>query len=286
MDTNERPVDAISVVGPEAITERQREVARLVAAGLTNGQIAEELGITLDGAKFHVSGLLTRLGLRRREEVAEWYRAHFRPAARMRAWVRGLVALPAAGWIGAASMVGGSIAVAVVVLAVRGGAVAPEIASPDYVPFVQEWEISYVDQETQYGTLDWVSCAEWTYELRDAAGNVLGSTRSEGEKADGSCHIPGFWFVVISPFDLTPNGDAKQLAPYIFEQTLRRPCDATEGWSPTEALPADFCADPDGTFEDRTRVEFDATTEIPVRYVQYVDGVVVHERRSTSLKVR
>ncbi len=56
------------------ITDRQREVARLVAAGRTNEQIADDLGISLAGAKYHVSELLGRLGLARREEIAEWYR--------------------------------------------------------------------------------------------------------------------------------------------------------------------------------------------------------------------
>ncbi len=55
------------------VTPRQREVARLVARGFTNPQIAEELGITLDGAKYHVAELLSRLGLYSRAEIAEWY---------------------------------------------------------------------------------------------------------------------------------------------------------------------------------------------------------------------
>lgn len=56
------------------VTERQREVARLVAEDFTNLEIAERLGITLDGAKYHVSELLTRLGLERRRQIADWYR--------------------------------------------------------------------------------------------------------------------------------------------------------------------------------------------------------------------
>ena len=52
------------------VTPRQHEVARLVARGLTNPQIAEELGITLDGAKYHVAELLTRLDLFSRAEIA------------------------------------------------------------------------------------------------------------------------------------------------------------------------------------------------------------------------
>lgn len=43
------------------LTPRQREVLELVARGKTNPEIAETLGITLDGAKFHVSEILDRL---------------------------------------------------------------------------------------------------------------------------------------------------------------------------------------------------------------------------------
>jgi hypothetical protein len=50
VDANELPAGPISLIAPEAIRERQREVARLVAGGITNGQIAQELGVTLDGA--------------------------------------------------------------------------------------------------------------------------------------------------------------------------------------------------------------------------------------------
>lgn len=286
MDLNEPRIDPISDIRPKAITERQREVARLVASGFTNGQIAEELGVTLDTAKFHVSGLLTRLGLRRREEVAEWYRAHFGPVVRLRAWVRGLVALPTIGWIGGASAVGTATLVAVFVLVVRAGAISTADGAPNYVPFAQEWEISSAERETEYATLDWDSCEEWTYEVRDAVGTTLGSARSDGGNADGSCHIPGFWFLPINSYRANPDGRDAELAPYIYERTYRSPCTAAEDWSPTEALPPDFCVDPAGTFEDRTHVEFDPATEIPMRYTQYIDAVVTEERLATSLTIK
>lgn len=67
----------------EEVTSRQLEVARLVAEGRTNPEIASSLGITLDGAKYHVSELLGRLALERREEIADWYRSE-RRGQRMR----------------------------------------------------------------------------------------------------------------------------------------------------------------------------------------------------------
>lgn len=120
MDSREA-MSPISPISPEAITPRQREVARLVAAGRTNSEIADELGITLDGAKYHVSELLTRLGLRRREEVAEWYRAHFGPVARLRSLMRGFLGLPVLGIAaGGASIAGIAAIAAVAFIGVRG----------------------------------------------------------------------------------------------------------------------------------------------------------------------
>lgn len=56
-----------------ALTDRQREVMSLMVRGYTNGQIAEAMGISLDGAKFHVSEILSRLGVSTREEaVTVW----------------------------------------------------------------------------------------------------------------------------------------------------------------------------------------------------------------------
>ena len=48
------------------------EVAVLVARGLTNRQIAEQLVISEKTAAHHVSAILTRLGLGSRAEVAAW----------------------------------------------------------------------------------------------------------------------------------------------------------------------------------------------------------------------
>ncbi len=56
--------------GWSRLTPRQRQVLRLVAAGRTNPEIAGTLGISLAGAKWHVSEVLSRLGVTSREEAA------------------------------------------------------------------------------------------------------------------------------------------------------------------------------------------------------------------------
>jgi DNA-binding NarL/FixJ family response regulator len=66
-----------------ALTGREREVLRLVAAGQANKDIAAELGISERTARTHVSGILTKLGLTSRTQAALWaVREGLGPAAR------------------------------------------------------------------------------------------------------------------------------------------------------------------------------------------------------------
>lgn len=101
----------------EQLTPKQNEVLALMAKGLTNGQIAERLGISLAGAKWHVSEVLSRLGVASREEaVAVWKSQHG-----FRARMRGLIGVPVAVKIvGSAAAVAGVTVAAVVAVAVAG----------------------------------------------------------------------------------------------------------------------------------------------------------------------
>ncbi len=58
--------------GGELLTAREREVLDLLRVGLTNEEIAGRLGISLDGAKYHVSQIIGKLGVRDRYEAARW----------------------------------------------------------------------------------------------------------------------------------------------------------------------------------------------------------------------
>jgi NarL family two-component system response regulator LiaR len=51
------------------LSERERQVLSLVAAGLSNGQIAERLSITRATVKFHVGSILGKLGVATRSEA-------------------------------------------------------------------------------------------------------------------------------------------------------------------------------------------------------------------------
>ena len=58
------------------LTRREREVAKLVAQGLTNRQIAEALFVSERTVDHHVSNILKKLSLSSREQVASRLAAH------------------------------------------------------------------------------------------------------------------------------------------------------------------------------------------------------------------
>ncbi|MFI5292475.1 MAG: response regulator [Candidatus Limnocylindrales bacterium] len=63
--------------GPtEPLTEREREVLRLVARGLSNKDIAAALFITERTARTYVSNILGKLGLQSRTQAALWALEH------------------------------------------------------------------------------------------------------------------------------------------------------------------------------------------------------------------
>jgi DNA-binding CsgD family transcriptional regulator len=69
--TASSPVAAPGSPG-SALTGREREVAELVAEGLTNGEVAARLYISTKTASAHVSNILRKLGMTNRAEVAAW----------------------------------------------------------------------------------------------------------------------------------------------------------------------------------------------------------------------
>jgi non-specific serine/threonine protein kinase len=56
----------------DLLTAREREVAALVAQGLTNRQIAAKLVVTERTAETHVQNILNKLGFTSRAQVAAW----------------------------------------------------------------------------------------------------------------------------------------------------------------------------------------------------------------------
>jgi DNA-binding CsgD family transcriptional regulator len=59
---------------PTEITERQREVISLIAAGCSNDEVAARLGISPRTVKAHCDVLRQKLGVKRRRQIPLAYR--------------------------------------------------------------------------------------------------------------------------------------------------------------------------------------------------------------------
>ena len=116
---------------PDILTPRQWQVLALLREGLTNEQIAHRLDVSFTTAKYHVSEIISKLGVQTREEAAAWQPPPARPWwAPLVAWLRPLTLAKAAIATGAlAALVG----LAVVVWATRDGeepSAVAQVSSP------------------------------------------------------------------------------------------------------------------------------------------------------------
>ncbi|MAB99873.1 MAG: two-component system response regulator NarL [Pseudomonadaceae bacterium] len=61
-----------------SLTDREQQVLRMIAKGLSNKMLGNKLGITEGTVKVHVKNLLHKLGLRSRVEAAVWALEHLK----------------------------------------------------------------------------------------------------------------------------------------------------------------------------------------------------------------
>ncbi|MBP2477540.1 DNA-binding CsgD family transcriptional regulator [Crossiella equi] len=66
------PTAAAAEEGRPALTPQERRIARLVAQGRSNTEIAEELALARRTVEFHLSGVYRKLGITGRRELAHW----------------------------------------------------------------------------------------------------------------------------------------------------------------------------------------------------------------------
>jgi len=99
---------------PETLTPRQQDVLALLRRGLTNEEIAQQLGISVDGVKYHVSDILMRLNVSSRYEAAQWQP---RPVSRWHAFGAPFAFMRKLRW-GVAGQAAGALVVVGLVAAV------------------------------------------------------------------------------------------------------------------------------------------------------------------------
>jgi DNA-binding NarL/FixJ family response regulator len=57
---------------PSSLTQREHEIAELVASGRSNKAIADELSISHTTAARHVANIMSKLGFNSRTQIAAW----------------------------------------------------------------------------------------------------------------------------------------------------------------------------------------------------------------------
>jgi DNA-binding CsgD family transcriptional regulator len=59
--------------GIAVLSPRELEVLQLISSGLTNGEVAARLHVTVHAVKFHLAAIYRRLGVSNRTEAAVTY---------------------------------------------------------------------------------------------------------------------------------------------------------------------------------------------------------------------
>jgi len=62
--------------GEAALTEREREVLRLIAAGESNAEIAHRLGLSIHTVERHAANIYPKIGARGRADATAWALRH------------------------------------------------------------------------------------------------------------------------------------------------------------------------------------------------------------------
>lgn len=70
--SNQRPAEPPLYKGTEQLSQREQEVAELMALGFTNAAIGRRLNVTAATVSSHAAHILAKLGFRSRAQVAAW----------------------------------------------------------------------------------------------------------------------------------------------------------------------------------------------------------------------
>ena len=113
---------------PDILTPREWEVLELLREGLSNPEIAQRLGISRAGARYHVSEILGKLAVESREEAARW-----RPAEGRRPWWTAAFVPVAALWRKAGAL---PVGLSTAATAVSGGLLVAAFAGLGLMAFL------------------------------------------------------------------------------------------------------------------------------------------------------
>jgi DNA-binding NarL/FixJ family response regulator len=69
-------VDEVAIAKATGLTKRELTIVKAVARGLSNQAIANELWVTEQTVKFHLTNIFRKLGISNRTEAARWAYAH------------------------------------------------------------------------------------------------------------------------------------------------------------------------------------------------------------------
>ena len=263
------------------LTARQCEVLRLIAAGKTNAEIASSLGISLDGAKYHVREVVTKLGADSREDaVARWSAQQGLRARTSRALHSAIVGL---GWLkaGVAVAVLG-IAAGAVVLVIRdtGGRAEPRL--PDSASAALQQAQAALDradaytlrvEQTNFVLRGWGGSDGGTVQVADRGKSARAVLSRTGETAATYIVVlvnneTFFQRSTCSTMFRVPGGEPGVLTPFLFG--------ATQAFA--RATGASYVTGAPNTVEatvemlGRVAIEIDPSTGRPVRVVGESNG--------------
>ena len=71
--------DAVRARKGDALTARQVEILALVASGLSNPDVAQQLGIAPGTVKTHLTTIYKAIGVNNRVQATRYYLDHFAP---------------------------------------------------------------------------------------------------------------------------------------------------------------------------------------------------------------
>jgi DNA-binding CsgD family transcriptional regulator len=112
---------------PDGLTPREWQVLALIRQGLTNEEIAEQLGISFGTAKYHVAEIISKLGAEDRHDAVRLAdEKHAAPL--VLPWLLfGEVRVPRPGWRALALASAAFVATGVALLLVLGGGAKPSV---------------------------------------------------------------------------------------------------------------------------------------------------------------